>query len=96
MPRVEGEKVTEIGMPSTYTSVKSSTFSQSNPSILDALSEEDRTEACLISSPLASTFVVRPTLKSDFKLRSIDPRLSLCSTRCPPSLAGWEFIERES
>jgi hypothetical protein len=71
------------------------TFDQVDSSILTAPIAEDGTGACLVSAPLPVT--VRPALRSDFNLRPIDPRLSLCSTRCPPCLAGGELrdIDRD-
>jgi hypothetical protein len=93
---VEGEEVTEVGILPTCLDNHSVAFSQSNSSVLTAVSEEDRAETCLVSSPLPVTVSVRSSLKSDFNLRAIDPRLSLCSARCPPCFAEWELIERNN
>jgi prenyltransferase beta subunit len=94
MPMVEGEEVTEVGILPTCSDNHSIAFGQSNSSSFTAVSEKDRAETCLVSSPLPVTVSVRSSIKSDFNLRAIDPRLSLCSARCSPCFAEWELIER--
>jgi prenyltransferase beta subunit len=96
IPMVEGEEVTETGILPTCIDVHPIALGQSNSSVLTALSVKDRAKTCLVSSPLPVSVTVMSSQKSNFNLGSIDPRLSLCSTRCPPCFAEWEIIERKN